>query len=138
MQPVRKVGVTRAAVGVVDVRTLAAVADDGRVWRAFGHLIVRGGGWVLLLPVRLVCGDLTGVVDRCPVPWPEVWAVIDTPLAPDAPVLQPEELARLAPQAAVALAPYGWVRDVVTAGEAVPTLTRLVGPSGERLACVAG
>lgn len=118
---------------MIRIETVARFAVDGRVWRAFDHLLVAWPGGLLLVPVGLADGDLTRVIDGCPVPWGEVWAVVDAPLAAAA-QLSPETLARLAPVAAAHLAPYGWVRDVVPAREKVPTLTRLTAPDGVRLA----
>lgn len=60
---------------------IAAFSLDGRVFRAFDHLIAAGVGELLFVPVHLAEGDLRGVVDGCPVPWGEVWAVLDTPLS---------------------------------------------------------
>lgn len=118
---------------MIRVETVARFAGDGRVWRAFDHLLAAGPGRLLLVPVGLADGDLTGVIDGCPVPWGEVWAVVDVPLAAPQP-LSPARLAALAPQAATWLPPHGWVRDVVPARERVPTLTRLTAPDGVRLA----
>lgn len=119
---------------MIHVRTIAQFAGDGRVWRAFDHLLAAGPGRLLLVPVGLADGSLSAVTDGCPVPWPEVWAVLDAPLREEAPALAPERLAALAPLAAAHLTPYGWVRDVVPAAAAVPTLTRLISPDGVRLA----
>ena len=59
---------------------IAAFAVDGRVFRAFDHLIAAGVGEILFAPVVIAEGDLCGVIDYCPVPWEEAWAVVDTPL----------------------------------------------------------
>lgn len=111
-------------------------APDYRVWRAFDHLIAQGAG-LLLVPVGLADGDLTGVVDRCPVPWHEVWAALDTPPANPQPV-SPERLRRIAPAVALHLDPFGWVRDVVPAAGSTPTLARLTGPQGVRYVLLGG
>ncbi|MDD3675816.1 hypothetical protein [Thauera propionica] len=118
----------------VPVAVVAGFAADGRVWRAFDHLVTTGPGTLALFPVGLVDGDLTRVTDGCPVPWQEVWAVLDTPCTPWDVALAPEVLARLAPKAAAHLSPYGWTRDVVPAQAAVPSMTRLVAPCGVRVA----
>lgn len=118
----------------VPVSSVARFAVDGRVWRAFDHLLATGPGRLALFPVGLVDGDLTRVVDGCPVPWAEVWAVIDAPEAPAGRVLTPEALARLAPLAAAHLPPHGWWMDVVPSRATVPTVTRLTAPCGARLA----
>ena len=118
---------------MIHTTTVSRFAGDGRVWRAFDHLLAAGPGRLLLVPVGLADGDMTGVVDGCPVPWPEVWALLDAPPAAPAPV--PERaLARMWPDLALQLTPFGWERDVVPAGATVPTMTRLVGPDGVRAA----
>lgn len=118
---------------MIHVATIARFAGDGRVWRSFDHLLATGPGRLLLVPVGHAEGDLTAVTDGCPVPWQEVWAVLDAPAV--APVgVSAERLARLAPLAAVHFQPHGWLRDVVPAAGSVPTLTRLSGPEGVRLA----
>lgn len=121
----------------VHVRTVARFAADGRVWRAFDHLLALGAGGLLLVPVGLGDGDLRCVTDGCPVPWPEVWAVLDAP--PAAPrQVSPARLAALSPLAAASFAPYGWVSEVVPAVGAVPTMLRLTAPDGVRLAMLRG
>lgn len=119
---------------MIHIRTIASFAPaTALVWRSFDHLIVPGPGTLLLVPVVEVDGDMTGVIDGCPVPWAEAWAVIDTP--PAQPVaLSPERLGRLAPALASRMAPHGWMHDVVPAQAMVPTMTRLVGPDGVRFA----
>jgi hypothetical protein len=118
---------------MITVATVARFSRDGRVWRAFDCLLAAGPGTLLLVPVGLAEGDLTRVVDGCPVPWPEVWAVLDAP-AEQVRQLPPEALAKLVPLAAAWLTPFGWERDVVPARESVPTMTRLRAPDGVRLA----
>ena len=118
---------------LIHVPTVSRFAADGRVWRSFDHLMAAGPGRLLLVPVGLADGDMTRVTDGCPVPWPEVWAVLDAPQTRPCAV-PPDRLAALVPLAAAHLAPYGWVRDVVPAGATVPTITRLTAPDGVRLA----
>ena len=118
---------------MIHTSTISRFAGDGWVWRSFDHLLAAGPGRLLLVPVGLADGDMTGVVDGCPVPWPEVWALLDAPPAEPAPVTE-RALARLWPDLALQLTPFGWERDVVPAGATVPTMTRLVGPDGVRAA----
>lgn len=106
---------------------------QARVWRAFGHLIVPGPGRLLAVPLAVVEGDMTQALDGCPVPWLEVWTVVDTPLQA-AVGLPAERLAGLAPGLAQVFDVQGWVRDVVPARASVPTLVRLTGPGQVRLA----
>lgn len=123
---------------MIDVKVVSRFATDRRVWRSFDHLLAAGPGTLLCVPVGLADGDLTSVVDGCPVPWPEVWAVLDAPTQRSTAVLGEEELYRCAPLAAVSFAPFGWVRDVVPAQATVPTITRLTAPDGVRLALLGG
>jgi len=118
---------------MIHVTTVARFAADGCVWRSFDCLMAVSPCRLLLVPVGLADGDLTAVVDGCPVPWPEAWAVLDAPLSQPRP-LSPERLAEQAPQVAAHLAPFGWVRDEVPAAGTVPTMTRLTSPDGVRLA----
>lgn len=66
------------------LNSLAPFSEDGRVFRSFGRLILARQGSVLLVPVALVQGDLTRVIDGCPVPWEEVADVLDAPPLPKA------------------------------------------------------
>lgn len=59
------------------ISALAPFSADGTIYRAFDHLIASRMGTVLLAPIHAVQGDLTQVVDGCPVPWEEVGAVLD-------------------------------------------------------------
>lgn len=118
----------------VPVNAVVKFAADGRVWRAFDHLLAAGPGRLALFPVGLCDGDLTRVVDGCPVPWPEVWAAIDAPRGAHVRALTPDALAQVAPMAAALLPPHGWVQDAVPALATVPTMRRLVAPCGVRLA----
>ncbi|MBU1692319.1 MAG: hypothetical protein KJ958_00865 [Gammaproteobacteria bacterium] len=61
------------------ISALSTFSADGNIYRAFDHLIAARMGTVLLAPIHAVQGDLTQVVDGCPVPWEEVGAVLDAP-----------------------------------------------------------
>lgn len=61
------------------LETLLGFSHDGRAFRSFDHLIFSQVGTLLLVPVWRACGDLRRVVDGCPVPWEEVWDVLDAP-----------------------------------------------------------
>lgn len=63
----------------VPLETLATFSEDGRVFRSFDHLILAKPGSLLLVPPWLVRGNFAEVVDRCPVPWQEVWDVLESP-----------------------------------------------------------
>lgn len=58
---------------------LSLFSSDRQVYRAFGYLIAARMGTLLLVPPRLALGDLSGVIDGCPVPSEEVYAVLEYP-----------------------------------------------------------
>lgn len=118
----------------VNFSTMQRLAHGGTVWRAFDHLLAAAGDRLLLVPIGLMDGDLTQVVDGCPVPWAEVWAVLDAKNGYRTRELSPAQLAALAPLVAALLPPEGWVADIVPPGASVPTFSRVVSPHGVRLA----
>lgn len=96
------------------LRELAPFTADAQVWRGFDHLLALGVGSLLLVPVGLVtAGDLRAVRDGCPVPWREVWAVIDVPLS-GAVAVSPQSMACELPRLVRATSAYGWQRDRLT------------------------
>jgi hypothetical protein len=120
----------------VHVSVMAAFSADGRVCRAYGHLLAAGAGSLLCVPMVLSAGDLRTVVDCCPVPWEEVWAVLDAPPGPDPVPVEPVAFRQAWPSLA-SLAVEGWVLDRVSpfsAGRA--EALRLVHVSGIRFAKV--
>ena len=54
---------------------------DGLVYRAFWHLVAARVGSLLCVPFHLVTGRCDAVQDYCPVPWEEVFAVLDEPFS---------------------------------------------------------
>jgi hypothetical protein len=120
----------------VSLSVIAAFSSSGVVFRAFGHLLAAADGTLLAVPVVASAGDLRRVVDGCPVPWEEVWAVVDAPLEADASLLAPDQLVRRFPGLA-ALARSGWVVDRVPAFAAGRRVaTRVSHPCGIRFAKV--
>src|SRR5690606_28254872 len=63
----------------VPLGVIARFAMHGEVYRAYAHAIAADQGMVLLVPIELVNGDLTGLIDGCPVPWEEVTTLIEAP-----------------------------------------------------------
>lgn len=61
------------------IESMRHFAADGLVYRAFNHLIAARMGALLLVPFHRVQGSFEAVVDGCPVPWEEVYAVLDYP-----------------------------------------------------------
>ena len=119
----------------VSISAIAAFSADGRVFRAFGHVVGAKPGAILLVPLGRTTGSLRDLVDVCPVPWEEVWSVLDAPLA--LPELMPtEEMCRRFPRLAQ-VSPYGWMRDRIPSFAAgVDVALRLTHPSGIRFASV--
>lgn len=93
---------------------IAAFSPSGQVFRAFDHLIAAGAGEILFAPMVIADGDLRGVIDHCPVPWEEAWAVLDTPLE-EAVSLNDEAMARDWRRLS-RLAPTGWSIDAIDIG----------------------
>lgn len=90
---------THPALLRIPLETLSGFSQDGRAFRSFDHLILARTGALLLVPVWAVTGDLRRVVDGCPVPWGEVFDVLDAPAAGVSvgePALVPPPLRRLA------------------------------------------
>lgn len=120
----------------VPLAAVAAFAADGRVWRAYGHLIAAGAGTLLAVPLTAVGGDLRGVVDGCPVPWEEVLALLDAPVRDAQPVLPDSTLFGKAP-AVLAITPFDWISDVISPFHGGRTsAVRLIHASGIRYAHV--
>ena len=62
---------------ILHINTLSLFSADRQVYRAFDHLVAARSGTLLLVPPRLVVGDLAEVVVGCPVPHEEVYAVLE-------------------------------------------------------------
>lgn len=117
------------------VSAIAAFSANGRVHRAFNHLIAAAPGTLLCVPLVLAAGDLRGVVDGCPVPWEEVWAVLDQP--PAGPIAVTQDLIAHSWPPLAAVLPPGWELDFVPLGRAPrPVCSRLTHPCGVRFAQV--
>lgn len=61
------------------IMTLAKHSKDGRVYRSFDHVIVATCGMVVAVPITQTVGELHSLAPFCPVPWEEMWAILDTP-----------------------------------------------------------
>lgn len=117
------------------ILTIGSFASGGRVCRAFGHLLAASDGALLCVPMVVAAGDLRAVLDGCPVPWEEAWAVLDLPTS-GAQALAPAEVARRWPRLAAWRA-EGWVLDRVPPFlEGRRVGWRLSHPSGVRFAKV--
>lgn len=67
---------------LVDFDALQRFSGDGKLYRAYDHLIAATHGMLLMAPLIVVQGRFTNVVDGCPVPWEEVFAVIEAESTP--------------------------------------------------------
>lgn len=115
------------------LRAIAGLSEDGTVYRAFNYLVAYRHGELLLVPVAMGGGDLRRVVDRCPIPWEEVCAVLDSPPEDPTP-LSPEVFARNLP-AVAAWRAEGWTIDHIALGASPRrVLKRYVHFSGVRFA----
>lgn len=117
----------------VSLETLAKFSADGQVYRAHAHAIAAGPGWLVLVPIELVDGDLTTVIDQCPAPWQEVMALLDEPAAK--PGMFSSDVWAESGGFAVALASSNWDMDDVDIG-GVKRAKRLFHPSGIRIGVV--
>ena len=59
------------------IATLQRFASDGLVYRAFDHAVVAAMGLVVAVPLWHTEGCLKELPDQSPVPWMELWAVLD-------------------------------------------------------------
>ena len=57
---------------------LARHAKNGVIHRCFDHIVAADLGLVVAVPVTLISGCLKNVPAHCPVPWQEMWAILDT------------------------------------------------------------
>lgn len=61
----------------IPIEAMQLFANEGRVYRAFDHLIAARPGALMIVPIRLVTGSVQDVIDGCPVPHEEVYAVLE-------------------------------------------------------------
>lgn len=60
-----------------NIENLLTFAADGRIYRAFDHAVIAAMGMVVAIPLEQAEGSLCGLIDQSPVPWQELWAVLD-------------------------------------------------------------
>lgn len=63
----------------IHIDRIRLFSANGEVYRAFHQLVAARVGTLLIVPLHLVIGRYDGVVDGCPVPWEEVYAVLEYP-----------------------------------------------------------
>lgn len=61
---------------------LCDLSSDRQLYRAYDRLIAATHGTVLVVPQVLVKGRFHDVIDGCPVPWEEVYSIIELPVKP--------------------------------------------------------
>lgn len=61
---------------------LCDLSSNRRLYRAYDRLIAATHGTVLIVPQIMVKGRFHDVVDGCPVPWEEVYSIIEMPVKP--------------------------------------------------------
>lgn len=66
---------------LLHIDRVRAFANQGKVYRAFNHLIAARMGTLLMVPMQLIAGRCDDVIDGCPVPWEEVHAVLEYPVS---------------------------------------------------------
>jgi hypothetical protein len=125
---------TNKSIHIYHLRQFSA---DGQVYRAFHSLIVARMGALLLVPLHLVSGRCDQVIDGCPVPWEEVYAVLEYPVRPKQGEVRGELFKRVQMLSLVGLDPtecdMDHIAPMVNGRESV---LRLVHSSGVRFAVV--
>lgn len=122
----------------IHIAALPMFSADGNIHRAFDHLIAAKSGFVLLVPIHLVQGNFTDVVDGCPVPWEEVDDILTTePRTVHSFDFSDEDYSKVVLNLS-AIAASGWMFDVMNInGNQKATAWRFTHDSGVRCA-VAG
>lgn len=114
---------------------LRAFSADEQVYRAFGYLVASRMGTLLLVPFHLVTGRCDDVVDGCPVPWEEVFAVLEYPSSIESEPFFANQ--RFKPLEILNLKQSEWVMDCITPMvNGTEKVLRLVHPCGVRYAVV--
>lgn len=67
---------------LVNFDALQRFSGDGKLYRAYDHLIAAANGTLLVAPIIVVQGRFHDVVDGCPVPWEEAYSVIEAESLP--------------------------------------------------------
>jgi hypothetical protein len=119
----------------VHIDRIRLFSSNGEVYRAFHHLIASRVGTLLLVPLHLVVGRCDVVVDGCPVPWEEAFAVLEYPATH--PLGNPEWNDHAQQLQYLGIAPDSCEMDHIapmTLGR--EKVLRLVHPSGVRYAVV--
>lgn len=122
---------------LVKVSRLKAFAGDGRLYRCFDHVVAALHGSVLMVPMYLVVGDLSGMVDGCPVPWDEVDEVLRLERGAEHDFDFVAEPYSDLVMGLSGLAPDGWSLDFMRLRGSPALVWRLLHRSGVRFACTA-
>lgn len=121
----------------INVSQLAAFAGEGQLFRAFDHVVAALHGSVLLVPMYRAAGDLSRMVDGCPVPWDE----LDDVLRVERRAVHAIDFAaeRYSPlvMGLAELAPDGWDLDFMNVRGSQFQVWRFQHRCGIRFACTA-
>ena len=119
----------------IPIDRIRLFSTDGQLYRAFDHLIAARMGTLLLVPLHLVVGRCDEVLDGCPVPWEEVFAVLEYPQQPPYATLIQDDLIEQLEHIGIDIAACerDTIAPMVNGQEKV---LRLVHPCGVRYAVV--
>ncbi|KAF0812767.1 hypothetical protein IGB42_02610 [Andreprevotia sp. IGB-42] len=68
------------------IDALRRFSYNSQLYRCFDHALAAHAGSLLAVPLVMLAGDFAQLIDRCPVPYPEALAIIETPVRPELPV----------------------------------------------------
>lgn len=122
---------------LINVSHLTQFAGDGGLYRAFDHVLAARPGSVLLVPMYRASGDLSRLIDGCPVPWDEVDEVLRLEQGAVHEFDFSAEFYSARVMALAGLARDGWVLDFMQVRGSAHQVWRLVHRSGVRFACTA-
>lgn len=121
----------------IDIAWLLCLSANGALYRSFDRVIAAQNGCLLLAPMHVVRGNLSSLVDGCPVPWEEADEVLHTEWrtahAFDVTADHYSELIRTV----VGLAEGEWTLDFISINRSRHHVWRLAHWSGIRFACTA-
>lgn len=121
---------------LLPIGAMLPFAQDGKLYRFSNHVLASGDGWVLLVPMYLVLGNLHALTDGSQVACDELDRVrLDERFAVHAFDFAAENWSRLVLGLAD-LASDGWELDFITFGHS--KAWRFVHPAGIRFAATAG
>lgn len=121
----------------IETKQLLPFTADRALYRAFDRVIAAKNGSVLLVPLYLVHGDLSALVDGCPVPWDEVDDVLRMEWGATHDFDFDSEPYSERVMGLAGLARDGWSLDFMRLRGSPTLVWRLAHRSGVRFACTA-